>query len=83
MHLKRRDARVETPDRSQCADGPYFFVANPINRSGISPRQNLKPNRDGSIDIYIQNNSPGADKIELAACSRRKILSDAAHVLAQ
>ncbi|HQR38089.1 MAG TPA: DUF1254 domain-containing protein [Blastocatellia bacterium] len=40
----------------------YFFVANPINRYSISARQNLKPNADGSIDLYIQNASPGADK---------------------
>ena len=40
----------------------YFFVANPINRYAISPRQNLKANADGSIDIYVQKNSPGADK---------------------
>ncbi len=40
----------------------YFFVANPINRYSISPRQNLKENPDGSIDIYIQKDSPGADK---------------------
>ncbi len=40
----------------------YFFVDNPINRYSISPRQNLKANGDGSTDIYIQNQSPGADK---------------------
>jgi hypothetical protein len=40
----------------------YFFVANPINRYSISPRQNLKANPDGSVDIYIQKDSPGADK---------------------
>jgi hypothetical protein len=40
----------------------YFFVANPINRYSISARQNLKANPDGSIDLYIQNQSPGADK---------------------
>jgi hypothetical protein len=40
----------------------YFFVDNPINRYSISARQDLKPNADGSIDIYIQNKSPGADK---------------------
>jgi hypothetical protein len=43
-------------------DANYFFVANPINRYSISARQNLKPNPDGSIDLYIQNQSPGADK---------------------
>ena len=40
----------------------YFFVANPINRYSISARQKLKTNPDGSVDIYIQNDSPGADK---------------------
>ena len=43
-------------------DANYFFVANPINRYSISARQNLKTNPDGSIDLYIQNQSPGADK---------------------
>jgi hypothetical protein len=43
-------------------DGNYFFVANPINRYSISARQNLKANPDGSVDLYIQKDSPGADK---------------------
>ena len=43
-------------------DKDYFFVQNPINRQSISARQNLKPNADGSVDLYIQNESPGADK---------------------
>jgi hypothetical protein len=43
-------------------DPQFFFVANPINRYSISPRQNLMSNPDGSIDLYIQNKSPGADK---------------------
>jgi hypothetical protein len=43
-------------------DEDFFFVANPINRYSISPRQNLKANPDGSIDLLIQHESPGADK---------------------
>lgn len=43
-------------------DGSYFFVKNPINRHSISARQDLKANADGSVDLYIQNESPGADK---------------------
>jgi hypothetical protein len=40
----------------------YFFVANPINRYSISARENLKRNADGSVDLLIQRESPGADK---------------------
>ncbi|MGE3143960.1 MAG: DUF1254 domain-containing protein [Pseudorhodoplanes sp.] len=40
----------------------YFFVPNPINRYSISARQKLKSNPDGSTDLYIQKDSPGADK---------------------
>lgn len=43
-------------------DANYFFVENPINRYSISARQHLKPNADGSVDLLIQNESPGADK---------------------
>jgi hypothetical protein len=43
-------------------DKGYFFVANPLNRYSISAREDLKPNADGSTDLYIQNESPGADK---------------------
>jgi hypothetical protein len=41
-------------------DADYFFVANPLNRYSISARQNLQRNPDGSVDILIQNASPGA-----------------------
>jgi len=43
-------------------DKDYFFVQNPINRQSISARQDLKANADGSVSLYIQNESPGADK---------------------
>lgn len=43
-------------------DENYFFVANPLDRYSISARQPLKANADGSIDLLIQNESPGADK---------------------
>ena len=40
----------------------YFFVENSINRYSISARQPLKSNGDGTVDIYLQKDSPGADK---------------------
>ena len=43
-------------------DADYFFVSNVLNRYSISPRQGLKANPDGSVDLYIQKDSPGADK---------------------
>lgn len=41
-------------------DDSYFFVQNPIDRYSISPRQNLVRNQDGSVDIFLQKDSPGA-----------------------
>ncbi len=43
-------------------DKDYFFVPNPINRYTVSSRNKFKTNADGSIDLYIQNESPGRDK---------------------
>ena len=43
-------------------DENYFFVANPINRYSMSLRTNPKLEKDGSLVVYIQNESPGADK---------------------
>jgi hypothetical protein len=43
-------------------DADYFFVANPLNRYTLSQRNKLKVNPDGSVDLLIQNESPGKDK---------------------
>jgi hypothetical protein len=43
-------------------DTGYFFVDNPLNRYTLSSRSKLKPNPDGSTDLYIQKDSPGPDK---------------------
>ena len=40
-----------------------YLVENPINRYSIGQHtEGLKYNPDGSLDIFIQNASPGADK---------------------
>jgi hypothetical protein len=38
-----------------------YPVPNPTNRYTLGDRSNLKPNADGSLDIYLQSESPGAD----------------------
>ena len=35
---------------------------NPINRHTVSPRNKFRTNADGSVDLYVQHDSPGKDK---------------------
>jgi len=43
-------------------DKDYFFVANPLNRYTLSSRNKFVTNPDGSVDLYLQAESPGKVK---------------------
>ena len=43
-------------------DQGWWFVPNALNKFTVSPRNNLKANSDGSVTLYFQNESPGADR---------------------
>src|SRR5262249_6038905 len=38
------------------------FADNPIGRHGLSSRDPLRRNANGSLDIYLQRDDPGEDK---------------------
>jgi hypothetical protein len=40
-------------------DDKYFFVPNKLSRYTLSSRNKFKANKDGSVDLYIQKDSPG------------------------
>lgn len=43
-------------------DNGWWFVPNELNKFTVSPRNDLQANADGSVTLYFQNESPGADK---------------------
>ena len=63
-----------------------LLIENPINRYLINSPMlpGMKKNADGSLTLYIQNDSPGAGQgIELAARAGRPDLSGDAPLLAE
>jgi len=40
----------------------FFFADNPLNRYTLNSRNQFTTNADGSVDLYLQHESPGADK---------------------
>lgn len=43
-------------------DGEGYQVANELNRFAIGDRDQLTYNADGSLDLYLQQGNPGADR---------------------
>jgi len=40
-------------------DVNLFFAPNPLNRYTLSTRNQFITNSDGSVDLYLQSDSPG------------------------
>lgn len=60
IHFSKSDIPKVNAFWSMTVYGPdSFLVNNPINRYSLGDRNKLKYNRDGSLDIYLQNMSPG------------------------
>ena len=63
LHFNKRDTPPANAFWSVTLyDTEGFQMANPLNRFAVSSWMPFKYNADGSLDLYFQNESPGADK---------------------
>jgi hypothetical protein len=63
MHFEKGATPPERAFWSLTAyDDQGYFAGNPLHRFAIGDRDQLKFNADGSLDIYVQHDSPGTDK---------------------
>jgi uncharacterized protein DUF1214 len=65
----RRSLRQGQAAACECLLGAHdvrnerqLFTPNPINRYAIGDRDKLVFNADGSLDLFVQRDTPGADK---------------------
>jgi len=59
----RRATPLRSPFQHPTGHPPQGYqVANSLNRFAVSNWMPFKTNPDGSLDLYFQNASPGADK---------------------
>jgi hypothetical protein len=65
-------------------DQGWWFVPNPLNKFTVSLRNDPKFNEDGSLTLYFQNESPGADKeANWLPAPKGDFIANATDVLAQ
>lgn len=65
MHITKKDLPPVDPRgfwSLTLYDKEYFLVSNPANRYALLSRDELKRNPDGSLDVYVQKESPVADE---------------------
>ncbi|MGE8064166.1 DUF1254 domain-containing protein [Pseudomonas sp. NPDC089569] len=63
LHFKKAELPpVEAFWSLTAYDQEGYFIPNPLSRQALGDRDKLHFNADGSLDLYIQSDSPGKDK---------------------